>query len=228
MTTNEKGFRQDIADAVLRLPVAAAFGLTFTALAHGRAQAELAWRPEHSHTAGAFQANPIAALADFTGVAAGVTLLPPRAARPPPSTTSPNSSPRPAVTTSSPAPASCAPASRSPSPRSTSPSHAMAPRRCAPPSSSPCATSPTAPARRRTPSDRARPSAQLPSGEPIPPLTRMPLHSPGEPAPGIQPTLNTAAETAGLFNLHPRVAINLHCIPTCVVEMQPSFIKRGP
>ncbi len=77
MTTNEKGFRQDIADAVLRLPVAAAFGLTFTALAHGRAQAELAWRPEHSHTAGAFQANPIAALADFTGVAAGVTLLPP-------------------------------------------------------------------------------------------------------------------------------------------------------
>jgi len=51
-------------DAVLRLPVAAAFGLTFTALADGRAQAELAWRPEHSHTAGAFQANPIAALAD--------------------------------------------------------------------------------------------------------------------------------------------------------------------
>ena len=70
MTTNEKGFHQDIADAVLRLPVAAAFGLTFTALADGRAPAELAWRPEHSHTAGAFQANPIAALADFTGVAA--------------------------------------------------------------------------------------------------------------------------------------------------------------
>ena len=77
MTTSEKGFRQDIADAVLRLPVAAAFGLTFTALADGRAQTELAWRPEHSHTPGAFQANPIAALADFTGVAAGVTLLPP-------------------------------------------------------------------------------------------------------------------------------------------------------
>jgi len=40
----------------------------------------LAWRPEHSHTPGAFQANPIAALADFTGVAAGVTLLPPGSA----------------------------------------------------------------------------------------------------------------------------------------------------
>jgi len=36
----------------------------------------LAWRPDLSHAPGAFQANPIAALADFTGVAAGVTLLP--------------------------------------------------------------------------------------------------------------------------------------------------------
>jgi len=61
MTTTDPDFRQDIADAVLRLPVAAAFGLTFTALAAGRAQTELAWRPEHSHTPGAFQANPIAA-----------------------------------------------------------------------------------------------------------------------------------------------------------------------
>jgi hypothetical protein len=123
MTTNEKGFHQDIADAVLRLPVAAAFGLTFTALADGRAPAELAWRPEHSHTAGAFQANPIAALADFTGVAAKF-LTEARA------------------TTAR----ALRPAPLSPSPRSTSPSHAMAPRRCAPPSSSPCATSPTAPA----------------------------------------------------------------------------------
>jgi len=80
MTTTDRGFRQDIADAVLSLPVAAAFGLTFTKLAAGRAQAELAWRREHSHTPGAFQANPIAALADFTGVAAGITLLPPGSA----------------------------------------------------------------------------------------------------------------------------------------------------
>jgi len=79
MTTSDQGSRQDIADAVLSLPVAvaAAFGLTFTALAAGRAEAWLGWRPEHSHTPGAFQANPIAALADFTGVDAGVTLLPP-------------------------------------------------------------------------------------------------------------------------------------------------------
>jgi uncharacterized protein (TIGR00369 family) len=80
MTTSDQGFRQDIADAVLSLPVAAAFGLTFTELAAGRAETRLAWRPEHSHTLGAFQANPIAALADFTGVAAGVTLLPPGSA----------------------------------------------------------------------------------------------------------------------------------------------------
>ena len=70
-------FRRDVADPVLSLPVAAAFGLTFTQLAAGRAEARLPWRLEHSHTAGAFQASPIAALADFTGVAAGVTLLPP-------------------------------------------------------------------------------------------------------------------------------------------------------
>jgi len=80
MTTSDQGFRQDIADAVLSLPVAAAFGLTFTELAASRAETRLAWRPEHSHTFGAFQANPIAALADFTGVAAGVTLLPPGSA----------------------------------------------------------------------------------------------------------------------------------------------------
>jgi len=65
---------------LLSLPVAPAFGLTFTELAAGRAETELAWRPEHSYTPGAFQANPIAALADFTGVAAGVTLLPPGSA----------------------------------------------------------------------------------------------------------------------------------------------------
>lgn len=80
MTATGPGFRRDVADAVLSLPVAAAFGLTFTELAAGKAAAWLAWRPEHSHAYGAFQANPIAALADFTGVAAGVTLLPPGSA----------------------------------------------------------------------------------------------------------------------------------------------------
>lgn len=80
MTATSQEFRQDVADAVLRLPVAAAFGLTFMQLAAGRAEARLAWRPEHSHAPGVFQANPIAALADFTGVAAGVTLLPPGSA----------------------------------------------------------------------------------------------------------------------------------------------------
>jgi len=80
MTTTDPGFRQDIAELVLSLPVAAAFGLTFTQLAAGRAEARLPWRPEHSHTPGAFQANPIAALADFTGVSAGLTLLPPGSA----------------------------------------------------------------------------------------------------------------------------------------------------
>ncbi len=44
----------------------------------------------------------------------------------------------------------------------------------------------------------------------------------------MQPKLNTAVERVDLFNLHPRVAINLHCIPTAVVEMQPKFIKRPP
>ena len=73
-------FRRDVADAVLALPVAAAFGLTFEELADGHAVTRLTWRPEHSHTPGAFQANPIAALADFTGVSAGITLLPPGSA----------------------------------------------------------------------------------------------------------------------------------------------------
>ena len=80
MTTLDDGFRQDVAEWVLSLPVAAAFGLTFHDLADGRAETRLSWRPEHSHTLGAFQASPIAALADFTGVAAGVTLLPPGSA----------------------------------------------------------------------------------------------------------------------------------------------------
>jgi len=46
----------------------------------------------------------------------------------------------------------------------------------------------------------------------------------------MQPTLNTAAASAGLFNLHRMVVINLHCIPTRAVEMQlqPKFIKPPP
>lgn len=75
MNPSQAGFRHDIADRVLGLPVAAALGLTFDELADGRATARLAWRAELSHVPGASQANPIAALADFTGVSAGVTLL---------------------------------------------------------------------------------------------------------------------------------------------------------
>jgi uncharacterized protein (TIGR00369 family) len=68
--------RQDIADRVLALPVAAALGLVFEELADGHAVSRLAWRPELSHAPGVFQANPIAALSDFTGVSAGLTLVP--------------------------------------------------------------------------------------------------------------------------------------------------------
>jgi uncharacterized protein (TIGR00369 family) len=71
--------RQDLVDRVLSLPVAAAFGLTFDELADGHAVARLGWRPEHSHAPGAFQANPIAALADFTGASAAMSVLPPEA-----------------------------------------------------------------------------------------------------------------------------------------------------
>lgn len=76
----DEDFRHDVADWVLALPVAAAFGFTFTHLAAGRAETRLPWRPEHSHTPGAFQASPIATLADFTGAAAAITLLPPGSA----------------------------------------------------------------------------------------------------------------------------------------------------
>jgi hypothetical protein len=44
----------------------------------------------------------------------------------------------------------------------------------------------------------------------------------------MQLRLNTVAEAAGLFNLHPMAVINLYYIPTFVVEMQPKFIKRLP
>jgi uncharacterized protein (TIGR00369 family) len=71
--------RQDLVERVLGLPVAAALGFTFDELADGRAVARLRWRPEHSHAPGAFQANPIAALADFAGASAAMSLLPPEA-----------------------------------------------------------------------------------------------------------------------------------------------------
>jgi uncharacterized protein (TIGR00369 family) len=75
--TPAAAFRHDVADWVLSLPVAAAFGLSFDELTDGRAITRLQWRTEHSHTPGAFQASPIATLADFTGAAAAATLLSP-------------------------------------------------------------------------------------------------------------------------------------------------------
>ena len=68
--------RHDVAEWVLGLPVAAAFGFTFAELADGRSVTRLVWHHRHSHTPGAFQASPIAALADFTGASAAMTLLP--------------------------------------------------------------------------------------------------------------------------------------------------------
>jgi len=53
-------------------------------------------------------------------------------------------------------------------------------------------------------------------------------HSAGEPAPGMQTTLPTVAETADVFTLGPLIVVNLHCIPTgFVVEMQPRLRNRG-
>jgi uncharacterized protein (TIGR00369 family) len=58
------------------MPVAAALGFSFVELAEGRSETRLPWRPEHSHTPGAFQASPIGSLADFTGASAAITALP--------------------------------------------------------------------------------------------------------------------------------------------------------
>lgn len=80
MLKSDEDFRHDVADWVLKLPVVEAFGLEFTELANGRAVTRVDWRPHHSHTPGAFQASPVAALCDFTGAAAGMTLLPPGSA----------------------------------------------------------------------------------------------------------------------------------------------------
>jgi len=76
MSSTPTRFRRDVAEWVLGLPVAAAFGFTFEELADGRSVTRLPWRPEHSHVVGAFQASPVATLADFTGASAAMTLLP--------------------------------------------------------------------------------------------------------------------------------------------------------
>lgn len=69
-------FRHDVADWVLAMPVAAALGFSFVELANGYSETRLPWRPELSHSPGAFQAGPIGSLADFTGASAGITVLP--------------------------------------------------------------------------------------------------------------------------------------------------------
>jgi uncharacterized protein (TIGR00369 family) len=68
--------REDVAAWVLGMPVAAALGLTFEQLGEGHSVTRLVWREQHSHVPGAFQASPIAALADFTGASAATTMLP--------------------------------------------------------------------------------------------------------------------------------------------------------
>lgn len=68
--------RNDLAAHALALPVFRWFGVELEELSDGRCVARLPWREELSHTAGAFQANPIAALADFAGVLAGLSALP--------------------------------------------------------------------------------------------------------------------------------------------------------
>jgi len=40
--------------------------------------------------------------------------------------------------------------------------------------------------------------------------------------------MNTFAARGALFNFDRLAVINLHCIPTAFVEMQPKFIKRPP
>jgi uncharacterized protein (TIGR00369 family) len=73
------GFRHDVADWVLAMPVAAELGFSFEELGGGRSRTRLPWRPGLSHTAGVFQAGPIGSLADFTGASAGMTALRPGA-----------------------------------------------------------------------------------------------------------------------------------------------------
>jgi acyl-coenzyme A thioesterase PaaI-like protein len=72
--TASPSFRHDVAEWVFGLPVAAALGFTFDGLTDGRSVTRLAWHPRDSHMPGAFQASPIASLADFTGASAGMAL----------------------------------------------------------------------------------------------------------------------------------------------------------
>jgi hypothetical protein len=145
MTTTDRGFRQDIADAVLILPVAATFGLTFTELA-------ASWPGDASTPIPSVLFRPIPSRPWPTSPESqrGSRCSRP-AARPPRWTTSSSSSPRPVATSSLPALASFAPAPPLRSPRSTSSSYAVGLRRFAPPHSSPCATSSTVRARRTLP-----------------------------------------------------------------------------
>ena len=65
--------RTDIADWVLAMPVAVALGFRYVYLHDGICETRLSWRPDLSHRAGAFQASPIGALADFTGASAAMS-----------------------------------------------------------------------------------------------------------------------------------------------------------
>lgn len=71
------GFRRDIAEWVLAMPVAAALGFADEELADDHCRTRLPWRADLSHAPGVFQAGPIGSLADFTGASAGITALPP-------------------------------------------------------------------------------------------------------------------------------------------------------
>ena len=68
--------RRDIAEWVLAMPVAIALGFRFVHLHDGICETRLTWRPELSHTPGAFQASSIGALADFTGASAAMSSQP--------------------------------------------------------------------------------------------------------------------------------------------------------
>jgi len=103
MTTTDRGFRQDIADAVLILPVAATFGLTFTELA-------ASWPGDASTPIPSVLFRPIPSRPWPTSPESqrGSRCSRP-AARPPRWITSSSSSPRPVATSSLPALASFPP-----------------------------------------------------------------------------------------------------------------------
>ena len=55
--TTQPGFRYDVAEWVLAMPVAAQLGFSFEELADGHSRTRLPWRRELSHTPGAFQSR---------------------------------------------------------------------------------------------------------------------------------------------------------------------------